>query len=86
LDGIQRLHQQVDSIITVANQKLMHNSKCTYLDAYQVVNDILYQGVQGVTDLIVRPGLINLDFADVHTIVSGAGRALIGTGTAYDDR
>lgn len=74
---------QVDTLVVVPNQQLYSiRGGLAFNEAFQLVDNILYEGVQGVTDLIVRPGIINLDFADVRTIMTDAGLALIGTGEA----
>jgi cell division protein FtsZ len=80
--GIAELRQEVDALITIPNQKLLEISGDTLsiLDAFKVSDSVLSQGVQGISDLIVMPGLINVDFADVKTIMQGAGSALMGIG------
>lgn len=82
--GIKNLKDRVDAIIVIPNDKLLEISKenVTMLEAFGYADDILRQGVQGISDLIVVPGLINTDFADVKTIMSQAGSALMGIGTA----
>ncbi len=82
--GIKNLKDRVDAIIVIPNDKLLQISKenVTMLEAFGYADDILRQGVQGISDLIVVPGLINTDFADVKTIMSSAGSALMGIGTA----
>jgi len=83
--GVEKLEKVVDTLIVVPNQKLFgleDAKRISYQKSFDYVDDILYRGVQGVTDLIVRPGLINLDFADVKSIMEGTGRALMGTGEA----
>ncbi len=82
--GIKNLKDRVDAIIVIPNDKLLQISKenVTMLEAFGYADDILRQGVQGISDLIVVPGLINTDFADVKTIMSQAGSALMGIGTA----
>ncbi len=84
IEGIERLRNQVDTLIIVPNEKLLHTvERHTPLpDAFRKADDILRQGVQGITDLVTVPGLINLDFADVRTIMSDAGSALMGIGVA----
>jgi cell division protein FtsZ len=80
--GIQELSAAVDTIITIPNQKLLTlaGDDMSMLEAFQRADDVLLQAVRGISDLIVRPGLINVDFADVKTIMSNMGRALMGTG------
>ena len=81
-EGIEALKEQVDALITIPNDRLLQvvDKKTTLLDAFQVVDDVLRQGVQGISDLITDSGLINVDFADVKTIMSNAGSALMGIG------
>lgn len=81
--GIQALESVVDTLIVVPNQNLLRLSSrdTTMLDAFRLADDVLCHGIKGVTDLIMKPGLINLDFADVHTILARAGRAMMGSGT-----
>jgi cell division protein FtsZ len=83
-DGIDRLRENVDTLIVIPNEKLLSivERRTTMMDAFSEADNILRQGVQGITDLITIPGLINLDFADVRTIMSNAGSALMGIGTA----
>jgi cell division protein FtsZ len=83
-DGIQRLREQVDTLIVIPNEKLLTivERRTSILDAFRLADDVLRQGVQGITDLITIPGLINLDFADVRTIMHDAGSALMGIGAA----
>src|SRR5213595_132358 len=83
-DGIQRLREQVDTLIVIPNEKLLGivERRTSILDAFREADNVLRQGVQGITDLITIPGLINLDFADVRTIMQDAGSALMGIGTA----
>jgi len=87
-DGLGSLRQVVDTVITIPNDKLLHTvEKGTPLaEAFQMADDILRQAVQGISDLITVPGEINLDFADVKTIMSGMGMALMGTGIAEGER
>jgi cell division protein FtsZ len=84
LEGIEKLRNNVDTLIIVPNEKLLHavERRTSVLEAFRMADDILRQGVQGITDLITIPGLINLDFADVRTIMRDAGSALMGVGTA----
>ncbi|HDP69395.1 MAG TPA: cell division protein FtsZ [Actinobacteria bacterium] len=81
-EGIEKLRDGVDTLIIIPNDKLLYvvEKRTSILDAFRVADDVLRQGVQGITDLITMPGLINLDFADVRTIMSGAGSALMGIG------
>ena len=82
--GIEALKKTVDTIITVPNQRLLSLSgrNLSFLEAFKKADDVLFQAVKGISDLIMVPGLINLDFADVKTIMSSMGMALMGTGTA----
>src|SRR5438045_9362942 len=83
-DGIDRLREQVDTLIVIPNEKLLAvvERRTSILDAFREADNVLRQGVQGITDLITIPGLINLDFADVRTIMQDAGSARIGIGEA----
>jgi cell division protein FtsZ len=83
-EGIQRLRENVDTLIVIPNEKLLSivERRTTILDAFREADNVLRQGVQGITDLITIPGLINLDFADVRTIMHEAGSALMGIGNA----
>jgi len=80
--GIEKLEAQVDTLITIPNDRLLQvvEKKTSIQDAFRVADDVLRQGVQGISDLIIVPGLINLDFADVKAIMSSAGSALMGIG------
>jgi len=80
--GVEELASEVDTLITIPNSRLLTvlDKKTTMVEAFRVADDVLRQGVQGVSDLITLPGLINLDFADVRTIMSEAGNALLGIG------
>jgi cell division protein FtsZ len=82
-DGVARLREVVDTLIVIPNEKLLSivERRTSILDAFRQADDVLRQGVQGITDLITIPGLINLDFADVRTIMTDAGSALMGIGT-----
>jgi len=84
LKGIEELKKNVDSIILIPNDriKMVAERGMSLTKAFELVNDVLRQAVQGITDLILKPGLINLDFADVKTILSGSGRAVMGIGVA----
>ena len=83
-EGIQQLRENVDTLIVIPNEKLLAivERRTTILEAFREADNVLRQGVQGITDLITIPGLINLDFADVRTIMFEAGSALMGIGTA----
>jgi cell division protein FtsZ len=84
VDGIEALRENCDTVIVIPNDKLLEvlDEKTTMLDAFRIADDVLRQGVQGICDLITMPGLINLDFADVKTIMRDAGSALMGIGFA----
>ena len=81
-DGVEALQKVVDTLIIIPNQNLFRlaNEKTTFTEAFSLADDVLYQGVKGVTDLMVRPGLINLDFADVRAVMDEMGKAMMGTG------
>ena len=83
-EGIKELVDEVDSLITIPNQKLLEvlGEDCSMLEAFKQANDVLGGAVRGISDIIVRPGLINVDFADVKTVMSEKGTAMMGTGTA----
>jgi cell division protein FtsZ len=83
-DGIEALRENCDTVIVIPNDKLLEvlDEKTTMLDAFRIADDVLRQGVQGICDLITMPGIINLDFADVKTIMKDAGSALMGIGFA----
>jgi len=83
-DGIAKLREQVDTLIVIPNDKLLSivERRTSIIDAFREADNVLRQGVQGITDLITIPGLINLDFADVRTVMQDAGTALIGIGDA----
>ncbi len=85
--GIAMLREKVDTLIIIPNDRLLQvaEKKTSILDAFRVADDVLRQGVQGITDLITVPGLINLDFADIRTIMSNAGSALMGIGVSAGD-
>ena len=87
-EGIKSLAQNVDSLITILNEKLLPTlgPDTLLLDAFSVVDDVLSSAVQGIADLIMRPGMINLDFADVKTVMSEMGMAMIGSGIASGDQ
>lgn len=83
-EGVQQLAQHVDSLITIPNEKLLSvlGKNLTLLDAFKAANDVLLGAVKGIAELITRPGLINVDFADVKTVMSEMGMAVMGTGVA----
>ena len=83
-EGITELQQYVDTLIVIPNQNLfrMANERTTYKDAFKMADNVLYMGVRGVTDLMVAPGLVNLDFADIRTVMAEMGKAMMGTGEA----
>lgn len=85
--GIQELQEYVDTLIIIPNQNLFRvaNEKTTFADAFKMADDVLYSGVRGVTDLMVMPGLINLDFADIRSVMTEMGKAMMGTGEADDE-
>jgi cell division protein FtsZ len=87
LKGIDELSQHCDSLITIPNEKLITvlGRNATMIQAFRAANDVLLGAVQGIADLIVRPGLINVDFADVRTVMSEMGLAMMGTGHARGD-
>ena len=87
IGGIDRLRQHVDTIITIPNDSLLKvvDKTASIMDAFRIADDVLRQGVQGMSDIIAIPGLINLDFADVKSIMSNAGSALMGIGEASGD-
>ena len=82
--GIEELQKHVDTLIVIPNQNLFRvaNEKTTFADAFSKADEVLYSGVRGITDLMVVPGLINLDFADIRTVMSEMGKAMMGTGEA----
>ncbi len=82
--GLEELRKHVDTIIVVPNQNLFKiaSEQTTFEESFELSNDVLLHGVQSITDLMVRPGLINLDFADVETVMSSMGKAMMGTGSA----
>jgi cell division protein FtsZ len=85
--GIEELAAEVDTLIVVPNDRLLEvlDQQTSMVEAFQVADDVLRQGVQGISDLVTLPAVINLDFADVRTIMADAGRALLGIGMAYGD-
>jgi len=86
-EGVENLKSKVDTIIIVPNEKLISvgDRRMTLVEAFKVADDVLRQGVQGISDIITIPGMINVDFADVRAIMTGAGSALMGIGTATGD-
>jgi cell division protein FtsZ len=86
--GIAALAEEVDTVITVPNNRLLTvlDKQTSMVEAFRVADDVLRQGVQGISDLITLPGLINLDFADVRTIMADAGNALLGIGMGTGDK
>ena len=87
-DGIRRLSEHVDSLITIPNNKLLSvlGKNISLLNAFKAANNVLLGAVKGISDLITRPGLINVDFADVRTVMSEMGMAMMGTGTAVGEQ
>lgn len=85
--GLNDLQQFVDTLIVIPNQNLFRiaNERTTFADAFKMADDVLHAGVRGVTDLMIMPGLINLDFADIRTVMSEMGKAMMGTGEASGD-
>jgi len=85
--GIEELQKYVDTLIVIPNQNLflVANANTTFKEAFQMADEVLQQGVRGITDLMVMPGLINLDFADVRSVMSEMGKAMMGTGEASGD-
>ena len=85
--GLEELRKHVDTIIVIPNQNLFKiaNEQTTFEDSFNLSNNVLMHGVQSVTDLMVRPGIINLDFADVETVMASMGKAMMGTGEAEGD-
>jgi cell division protein FtsZ len=86
-EGINELQKSVDTLIVIPNQNLFRvaNAQTTFADAFKMADKVLYSGVRGVTDLMVMPGLINLDFADVRSVMMEMGKAMMGTGDAEGD-
>ena len=85
--GVQRLREKVDTLIVIPNDRLLTvaNDKTSVLNTFKMADEVLLQGVSGITGLITTPGLINTDFADVKTVLSNAGSALMGIGQASGD-
>ena len=86
--GIEEMQKYVDTLLIIPNQNLFRvaNERTTFADAFKMADDVLHAGVRGVTDLMVMPGLINLDFADIRAVMSEMGKAMMGTGEAEGDR
>ena len=84
-EGIRELSEHVDSLITVPNEKLLSvlGRGITLKSAFNAANNVLLGAVQGIAELITRPGMINVDFADVRTVMSEKGRAMMGSGRAH---
>src|SRR5216684_2620616 len=87
-EAVDDLQKYVDTLIIIPNQNLFRiaNERTTFADAFKMADDVLHSGVRGVTDLMVMPGLINLDFADIRTVMSEMGKAMMGTGEAEGER
>jgi cell division protein FtsZ len=87
VEGLDRLQEKVDTLITIPNDKLLQtiDRNTSLIEGFKVVDDVLRQAVQGISDIIVTPGLVNVDFADLKAIMSGAGSALMGIGRASGD-
>lgn len=86
--GIEELQQYVDTLLVIPNQNLFRlaNAQTTFSEAFQMADQVLHDGVRGITDLMVRPGLVNLDFADVRTVMAEMGKAMMGTGEAEGEQ
>ncbi|MCE2927534.1 MAG: cell division protein FtsZ [Rickettsiales bacterium] len=86
--GLKELQDYVDTLIVIPNQNLFRiaNERTTFSDAFKMADEVLHSGVRGVTDLMVKPGLINLDFADIRTVMQEMGKAMMGTGEATGER
>ena len=87
-EGIEELSQYVDTLIVIPNQNLFRiaNERTTFAEAFSMADEVLHSGVAGITDLMVKPGLINLDFADVRTVMNEMGKAMMGTGEAEGEK
>lgn len=87
-EGIMRLKEKVDTLIVVPNQRILNiiDKKTTILEAFKKIDEVLHQGVKGIAELITTPGLINVDFADIRTIMKGSGTALMGVGVGSGDK
>ncbi|MBP5752539.1 MAG: cell division protein FtsZ, partial [Treponema sp.] len=87
--GLQKLRENVDSLIIIPNQQIMkivgNDKKLSYKQAFRLADDVLCQGVQGITEIITKPGVVNCDFADVKTVMVGQGDAILGVGFAYGE-
>lgn len=86
--GVLEMQKYVDTLIVIPNQNLFHKAteKTTFAEAFDMVDQVLYSGIKGITDLMTMPGLINLDFADIRTIMGGMGKAVMGTGEASGEK
>jgi cell division protein FtsZ len=86
--GLEELQQHVDTLIVIPNQNLFRlaNERTTFAEAFKLADEVLHMGVRGVTDLMIMPGLVNLDFADIRTVMSEMGKAMMGTGEAEGER
>ena len=86
--GIEELAKEVDTLIIIPNQNLFRiaNAQTTFAEAFALADEVLHSGVAGITDLMIKPGLINLDFADVRTVMNEMGKAMMGTGEAEGDK
>src|SRR5690606_22936467 len=86
--GLDELQKYVDTLIVIPNQNLFRvaNEHTTFADAFKMADEVLHSGVRGVTDLMVMPGLINLDFADIRAVMREMGKAMMGTGEAAGDK
>ncbi len=82
--GLEAMRDCVDTVITIPNERLLSiiDRKTTLVNAFRIVDDVLRQGVQGISDLITKPGIVNVDFADVRAIMEDSGSALMGIGIA----
>ena len=87
-NGLKELQQYVDTLIVIPNQNLFRlaTEKTTFADAFRMADEVLHSGVRGVTDLMVKPGLVNLDFADIRTVMREMGKAMMGTGEATGEK
>ena len=86
--GVQEMQNHVDTLIVIPNQNLFHKAteKTTFAEAFNMVDNVLYSGIKGITDLMTMPGLINLDFADIRAIMGGMGKAMMGTGESGGEK
>ena len=87
-DGIEELANEVDTLIIIPNQNLFRiaNAQTTFAEAFAMADEVLHSGVSGITDLMIKPGMVNLDFADVRTVMNEMGKAMMGTGEAEGDK